>query len=173
MDGARLFNAALAAGAKPAELCAPADTVTFCFSKGLGAPAGSVLCGSRSFVSEARRVRKMLGGGMRQVGVLAAAGLYALTHNVERLEEDHENAKALAAALFESPWASIDPAEICTNIVFARTPRRPAEEVASALKERGVLCGSVGKDSVRFVTHLDVSREDTARAAGIIRSLAP
>ncbi len=171
VDGARLFNASIAVGAPPRELCAPADTVTFCLSKGLGAPVGAVLCGGRAFIAEARRVRKMLGGGMRQAGVLAAAGIYALTHNVERLAEDHENAKTITRALAETGWASVDPAAVETNIVFARTPAQPADRIAAALKERGVLCGAMGKDSIRLVTHLDVSRQDAAKAAEIIRSL--
>ncbi len=171
VDGARLFNASIAVGAPPRALCAPADTVTFCLSKGLGAPVGAVLCGGRAFIAEARRVRKMLGGGMRQAGVLAAAGLYALTHNVERLAEDHENAGLITRALAETDWASLDPAAVETNIVFARIPAHPADKVAAALKERGVLCGAMGKDSIRLVTHLDVSRQDAANAAEIIRSL--
>jgi threonine aldolase len=173
MDGARLFNAAIAAGASARDLCSVTDTVTFCFSKGLGAPVGAALCGSREFITEARRVRKMLGGGMRQVGILAAACIYALTHNIERLVEDHENAKTLAEALAGCSWAAIDPKAITTNIVYVRTPDRPAEDVASALKERGVICGTTGMNELRFVTHLDVSRAEIAKAAEIMGGLEP
>jgi threonine aldolase len=171
MDGARMFNASVATGTAPRELCASVDTVTFCLSKGLGAPVGAVLCGDRGFIAEARRVRKMLGGGMRQAGILAAAGLYALTHNVERLAEDHENAKAIAGALADTGWARVDPEAVETNIVFARTPAHPAERIVEALKERGLLCGAMGKHAIRLVTHLDVSKEATAKAADVIRTL--
>jgi threonine aldolase len=171
MDGARMFNASIATGVPPRDMCACVDTVTFCLSKGLGAPVGAVLCGGRAFIAEARRVRKLLGGGMRQAGVLAAAGIYALTHNVERLAEDHENAKTIARALSQTRWAQVDPAAVETNIVFARTPDHPAERVAAALKESGLLCGAMGKDTIRLVTHLDVSKEDAAKAADVIRAL--
>jgi threonine aldolase len=173
MDGARLFNASAASGAGPREIAAQTDTLTFCLSKGLGAPVGAMLCGSRSFIAEARRVRKMLGGGMRQAGVLAAAGIYALTHNVERLAEDHENARLIAQALAESRWASLDPESVPTNIVYAQTPKHPAETVSRSLRERGVLCGVTGMHELRFVTHLDLSRSDIEEAAGIIGKLSP
>jgi threonine aldolase len=143
MDGARMFNASAASGAGPHDIAAQTDTLTFCLSKGLGAPVGAMLCGSRAFIAEARRVRKLLGGGMRQVGVLAAAGIYALENNVDRLSEDHENAK------------------------------HPAEKISQALKQHGVLCGATGKNDLRFVTHLDLSKSDIADAAEIIRKLAP
>jgi threonine aldolase len=169
MDGARVFNASAASGAGLRDIAAQTDTMTFCLSKGLGAPVGAVLCGSRPFITEARRVRKMLGGGMRQVGVLAAAGIYALKNNVERLSEDHENARTIARALAETGWAEIDPDSIPTNIVYVKTPKHPAEKAARSLKERGVLCGATGSNELRFVTHLDLSRSDIAAAADIIR----
>jgi threonine aldolase len=173
IDGARVFNAVVASGASLRDISAQADTVSFCLSKGLGAPVGAVLCGSKPFISEARRVRKMLGGGMRQAGVLAAAGIYALTHNVDRLKEDHRNAKTIAQALAEAPWAAVDPAEVVTNIVYVRTPHHAADHIVSALKQRGVLCGSMGRNALRFVTHLDVSNSDIAEVVGILRSLKP
>ena len=122
LDGARLFNAAAASGAPVKAICADATTVTFCLSKGLGAPVGALLCGKKDFIADARRVRKMLGGGMRQAGIIAAAGVYALQNNVERLAEDHENAKAIAKALAETDWAAIDPEDVVTNILYFRTP---------------------------------------------------
>ncbi len=172
MDGARLFNACVASGASASAYCAQVDTVTFCLSKGLGAPVGALLCGTRPFIDEARRVRKMLGGGMRQAGVLADAGVYALNHNVERLAEDHRNAKTLARALAGTSWASVDPVEVETNIVYFRTPRAPADKVVAALKARGVLCGAMGNDAVRLVTHLDVSEAEIGEVAAIITSLS-
>src|SRR5690606_33962584 len=117
LDGARIWNAAIATGRPVAELAAPFDTVTACFSKGLGAPVGSVLAGGRAAIAEARRIRKMLGGGMRQVGVLCAAALYALGHNFARLVEDHENARRLAEGLSGVDGLSIDPSSVRTNIV--------------------------------------------------------
>ena len=173
MDGARVFNASIASGASPRQIAAQTDTLTFCLSKGLGAPVGAMLCGNRDFIREARRVRKLLGGGMRQVGVLAAAGIYALTHNVERLAEDHEKARIIARALAETTWAKVDPAKVPTNIVYVETPKHPAEKVAGALKEHGVLCGATGKNQLRMVTHLDVSMGDVTEAAEIIRKLRP
>jgi threonine aldolase len=170
MDGARLFNAAVASGHPAHAICAETNTVTFCLSKGLGAPVGAMLCGTRDFIAEARRVRKMLGGGTRQAGIIAAAGLYALTNNIERLAEDHENARALAQALAETSWARLDPAEVTTNILYFRTPGRDAAEVVETLAGLGVISGASGPDQIRFVTHLDISRKDTAEIARIIRS---
>jgi threonine aldolase len=171
IDGARLFNAAVASGVPAARIAAQADTVTFCLSKGLGAPVGAMLCGSRELIAEARRVRKMLGGGMRQAGIIAAAGLYALANNIERLAEDHENAKLLAAALAGTTWARIDPSDVTTNIIYFRTPGRDAAAVVEALKGAGIISGASGPDQIRFVTHLDVSRRDAEEIARIVRSL--
>ncbi|HKV12255.1 MAG TPA: low specificity L-threonine aldolase [Thermoanaerobaculia bacterium] len=172
-DGARVFNAALALGTTVPALSAGFDSLMFCLSKGLGAPVGSLICGSRSFVQEARRVRKMLGGGMRQVGVLAAAGRVALRKGPARLAEDHENAARLAQALAEIPGIELDPATVRTNIVIFRlTPETgPAMDFLGRLKEAGVLGVPVSRDQVRLVTHRDVSRERVDEAIGKIRSV--
>lgn len=172
-DGARVFNAALALGTTVPALSAGFDSLMFCLSKGLGAPVGSLICGSRAFVQEARRVRKMLGGGMRQVGVLAAAGLVALRKGPARLTEDHENAARLARALAEIPGIELDPAMVRTNIVIFRlTPETgPAMGFLGRLKEAGVLGVPVSRDQVRLVTHRDVSRERVDEAIGKIRSV--
>jgi threonine aldolase len=162
LDAARIFNASVATGIPVSELVRGFDSVMFCLSKGLGCPVGSLLCGSREFIEEARRVRKALGGGMRQAGILAAAGLYALEHHVERLAEDHENARILAQGLSEIPCLSVTPPE--TNIVMVEILRGPtAAELAERLKRRGVLVAPAGAGTearkLRLVTHLDVSRD--------------
>jgi len=170
LDGARVFNAATALGVAPSEVGAPLDSVMFCLSKGLGAPVGSMLCGSADFIREARIVRKRMGGGMRQVGVLAAAGLYALEHNVRRLEQDHQRAARLAQALAESPRFRIDPALVRTNIVVAAVePEHEQEAVLTRLREAGVLALGMGPGRVRFVTHLDVSEAGIDRAVDVLR----
>jgi len=166
LDAARIFNASVATGIPVSELVRGFDSVMFCLSKGLGCPVGSLLCGSREFIEEARRVRKALGGGMRQAGILAAAGLYALEHHVERLAEDHENARILAQGLSEIPCLSVTPPE--TNIVMVEILRGPtAAELAERLKRRGVLVAPAGAGTearkLRLVTHLDVSRADILR----------
>lgn len=171
MDGARLFNAVIAQGVSAEEICRYADTVSFCLSKGLGAPAGSMLCGSREFIDRALRVRKMLGGGMRQIGILAAAGIYALDHHIERLKEDHIHAKQIAYALDAAGWADIDPEKVETNIIFFKTHDIPAEHVVQLLAERGILCFSTEYDTIRMVTHLDISEEDTDRVAQEVMAL--
>jgi threonine aldolase len=171
MDGARLFNAAAATRVAARELAAQTTTVTFCLSKGLGCPVGAMVLGTKDFIAEARRVRKMLGGGMRQVGILAAAGIYALEHNVERIAEDHENARLLATALAETSWAKLDPAAVVSNIVYFKTPGRDPEAVVKALEAKGVRSGTGGPDSVRLVTHLDCSRQDAQEVASIIRAV--
>ncbi|RQZ68651.1 low-specificity L-threonine aldolase [Burkholderia sp. Bp9004] len=156
LDGARVCNAAVASGRPIAELCAPFDTVSICFSKGLGAPVGSVLVGNRALVERAQRWRKVLGGGMRQSGILAAACLYALDHNVERLADDHANAAHLAAGL-----ARIEPVKVlshATNMVFAQFPEADCAPLEAWLKERGILTQMLYAS--RFVTHCDVSRAD-------------
>jgi threonine aldolase len=170
MDGARLWNAAVAQGAAPASLARHADTVTVCFSKGLGAPVGSVLTGPKPFIAEALRIRKMLGGGMRQAGVLAAAALHALEHHLAPLAEDHLHARMLADALTASGWAEV-PVHPETNIVFARTPGRNAAEVATHLADRGLRCSAMAVDRIRLVTHRDVTRAQTDRACEILRTL--
>ena len=173
-DGARVWNAALALGTTVPTLSAGFDSLMFCLSKGLGAPVGSLICGSRAFIQEARRVRKMFGGGMRQVGVLAAAGLVALRKGPARLAEDHENAARLARVLAEIPGIELDPATVRTNIVIFRlTPETgPAMDFLGRLKEAGVLGVPVSRDQVRLVTHRDVSRVRVDEAIGKIRSVA-
>jgi len=173
VDGARIFNAAAALGVPARKLCTEADTVTFCLSKGLGAPVGSLVCGPRPFIAEARRVRKMLGGGMRQAGVIAAAGIYALRNNVSRIGEDHENARLIAAALAQTRWAQVNPADVASNMVYFRTPGQEASRIAQALEKAGIRCGApTAPDQIRLVTHLDVSRADTAEICRLIRALA-
>ena len=172
VDGARIFNAAAAAKAPARALCADADTVTFCLSKGLGAPVGSMICGPRAFIAEARRVRKMLGGGMRQAGVIAAAGIYALRNNVERIAEDHENARVIAHALAGTSWAKVEP-DVVTNMIYFNTPGREAAKVVAALEKQGVRSGATGPEQIRFVTHLDVSRDDTKEIVRIVEALRP
>jgi threonine aldolase len=172
LDGARIFNAATALGETVANLARPADSVMFCLSKGLGAPVGSMLLGKREFIDEARVVRKMLGGGMRQAGVLAAAGLVALEDTPKRLPEDHENARRLADGLAELPGVKIDPEKVVTNIVnfdIAETGMT-ADAFSGRLRERGVLAAGFGT-SIRMVTHFDVSRADIDKALVELRSL--
>jgi threonine aldolase len=169
LDGARVFNAAVALGADVQDLTRGFDTVMFCLSKGLGAPVGSMLVGTWEAMDRARIIRKGLGGGMRQAGILAAAGLIALEEGPKRLHEDHANARLLAERLAQSPQLDIDPQSVQTNIVIFGI-RRPgsASAFVAKLRERGVLCGTVGRDKVRFVTHRDVSRaacEEAARHA--------
>jgi threonine aldolase len=170
MDGARLWNASVAQGEEPSALAAHADTVSVCFSKGLGAPVGSALVGTKPFIAEALRIRKMLGGGMRQAGILAAAALYALDHHIETLADDHLHARMLAEALETSGWARV-PVRPETNIVFAETPGRDASTVADLLAVQGLQCSALSSDRIRFVTHLDVSKAQTDRACEILRTL--
>ena len=164
VDGARIFNAAIACGCSVAELAREADSVCFCLSKGLGAPVGSVICGDGGFIEECRRVRKLLGGGWREAGMLAAAGLYALEHNVERLADDHDNARRLARGLAELGYP-IRPEAVQTNIViFPLEPSdaqpNPARALSARLAELGVRTSPIGRAQLRFVTHLDVDRGD-------------
>ena len=170
LDGARLGNACVATGIEPNEYASYFDSVTMCFSKGLGAPIGSIIAGSAEFITRARRVRKMLGGGMRQAGVIAAAALYALDNNFDRLEEDHENAHVIAGALAEVPFVTLNPNDVETNIVIF-TVEAPADpdHLLARLKERGVLLSKIGPRRLRAVTHLDVSLQDAEKAADVIR----
>ncbi|ADW68751.1 threonine aldolase family protein [Granulicella tundricola] len=168
LDGARVFNAAAALGVGVAELTKGFDTVMFCLSKGLGAPVGSMLVGSKDAIAEARSVRKALGGGMRQAGVLAAAGLIALEEMPKRLHEDHANARVLAEAVAGVEGVEIDLEAVQTNIViFHLKDGGDAAAYVAALKERGVAASAIGPHAVRFVTHYDVSREDCVTAAGV------
>ncbi|HEY9284640.1 MAG TPA: GntG family PLP-dependent aldolase [Pyrinomonadaceae bacterium] len=172
LDGARLFNAAAALDESVAALSAPCDSVMFCLSKGLGAPVGSVLLGPRAFIEEARSWRKRLGGGMRQAGVLAAAGLVALEESPPKLKDDHANARRLAEGAAELPGVKIDPERVATNIVLCDVSETgiAAGEICARLKERGVLASGFG-DSIRMVTHYDVSREDIDRALAALREV--
>lgn len=163
LDGARIWNAHVATGTPLAAYGAVADVLAVCLSKGLGAPVGSLLVGSREAVTEARVRRKRLGGGMRQVGVLAAAGLHALDHHVERLADDHAHARLLAEA------CGVDPADVDTNIVAF--DREDAPGFVARAREAGVLIGAVGPRTVRLVTHLDIARPDAERAARILAAL--
>jgi threonine aldolase len=157
LDGARLFNAAAAQGVQGRDLAEPADSVTFCLSKGLCAPVGSLLCGTEEFIKKAHRVRKQLGGGMRQAGVLAAAGIVSLETMIDRLREDHIRAKCLAEGLAAIPGLKLDPGSPYTNMVFLSLENRPgigtAEQVARRLADMGVLVGPVGERRFRLVTH--------------------
>ncbi len=161
LDGARLFNAYVATGVRVSEYAGITESTSVCFSKGLGAPAGSVLSGSAEFVREARRIRRRLGGGMRQAGILAAGALYALSHHVERLAEDHVNARRLAEGLSVIRGIRLDPARVETNMVYAELPFDAVESVAR-LRAVGVWVNAEGKTpkTIRFVCHLDVTRAD-------------
>ena len=171
MDGARLWNAAVATGMTPAALAAPFDTLSVCFSKGLGAPVGSAFVGSHEQVRAARRFRKMLGGAMRQSGILAAAALHALEHNRERLAQDHVAARGFAARLSGIPGVELAPVE--TNIVLLTIEGTDASEIARRAAEQGVLIHAMGP-RLRAVTHLDISEQDTLAAANLLADiLAP
>jgi threonine aldolase len=163
LDGARIWNAHVATGVPFASYGACADVVSVCLSKALGAPVGSLVVGSAEAIAEARVRRKRMGGGMRQVGILAAAGLHALDHHVERLADDHANARLLAEA------CGVDPETVDTNIVVV--PRDDAEEFVAGARDGGVLVSPVGPSAVRMVTHLDVSREDAESAAVVLSKL--
>ncbi|MDX2499154.1 MAG: low-specificity L-threonine aldolase [Deltaproteobacteria bacterium] len=173
VDGARFFNAAVALDVPAAELAADADSLSFCLSKGLGAPVGSVVCGSREFISEARRARKILGGGMRQAGVLAAAGIVALNEMVDRLADDHANARKLAEGLAQMPGVLVDPEQIRTNIVYFEVDRQDmtVEEVVKRLDESGARMLPVGPGRIRAVTHYHISSEDIDYVLGVFANV--
>ena len=168
LDGARIFNAAVATGTDARILAACADTISFCLSKGLCCPVGSVLCGPAAKIRQARRWRKMLGGGMRQAGVLAAAGLVALDTMVDRLADDHENARTLAEGLAELPGIDCDLSRVQTNIVYFRLKNAEAVSFLAACSSRGLRGGGRG-DLVRFVTHHGITQADVSRALVICR----
>lgn len=170
MDGARLWNACVASRISPAQYAAPFDSISVCLSKGLGCPAGSLVVGSKDFIKRVHRLRKMVGGGMRQIGFLAAAGIYALDHHIERLEEDHRKAKKLAHGLAEIKNIKINPAEVETNILYfdVSPAERTAQEVVWACRQKGVLLHPTGKTRIRCVTHLDVSFPDIDEALKVI-----
>ncbi len=167
LDGARVFNASVKLGVPVREITRHFDTVSICLSKGLGCPVGTVLVGKRELIKKAQRARKILGGGMRQAGILAAAGLYALEHHVERLAEDHANAKVLAEGLAGIEQIKIDPGSVQTNMVFASIPPELVEGLAAHLKKAGILI--LPGANLRLVTHLDVSPADVARVIAAFR----
>jgi len=172
LDGARIFNAAVALGISVAQLTAKADTVMFCLSKGLGAPVGSLLVGKGDAIDRGRIYRKALGGGMRQAGVLAAAGLVALEQNPSKLANDHANAKFLAQVAAQIPGFKINPAKVQTNIVICDITgtAMTSAQLSALLRRHGVLADGVGPDQLRFVTHLDVNRDQCERAMEIVAS---
>jgi threonine aldolase len=174
LDGARLFNAVVASGIPAEQWAQHFDTVSVCFSKGLGAPVGSALAGPQEAITRARRLRKALGGGWRQAGVLAAAALYALDNHVERLAEDHAHAQTLAEAVRASEGLHVDSPQVATNIVIFRLDERfgPASEFCQQLADRGVRMLPIGRQKIRAVTHLDVSAQDAQTAGEQILALA-
>jgi threonine aldolase len=173
LDGARVFNAATYLGEDVATMTKKFDSVQFCLSKGLGAPVGSMIVGTRPFIERCRSIRKMLGGGMRQVGVLAAAGLIALENGPKRLHIDHENARFLANELARIPGITLDPSKVKTNIVIygIKEAGWTSAEFLQALSKRGVLGVPVDSDRIRMVTHLDVSRADIDKAVAVIKEV--
>lgn len=172
MDGARLFNAVTASGMSAAEISSYTDSVTFCLSKGLGAPVGSMLCGTKEFIDRSRVVRKMLGGGMRQAGVLAAAGIHALENHVERLAEDHASCLKLSETLASLPGISVDLSKVETNIVFAYTADGMASSVNKKMAAKGIRAIASAHNEIRFVTSLEISAEEVDEVCGILKDLA-
>jgi threonine aldolase len=174
LDGARLFNAVVATGIAASEWASHFDTVSVCFSKGLGAPVGSAIVGSEEQIERARRHRKAMGGGMRQVGIIAAAALYALEHNIDRLAEDHAKARMIADAVEETDGLALDPPHADTNIVIFRVEQElgTAAALCERLRERGVLMMPFAPQKVRAVTHLDMTIDDAKRAADALRDAA-
>ncbi|MFA5513899.1 MAG: GntG family PLP-dependent aldolase [Sphaerochaetaceae bacterium] len=170
MDGARLFNAAVATNVEASEIVKNSDTVTFCISKGLGAPVGSLLCGTKEFIEKARVVRKMLGSAMRQAGILAAGGIYALQNNINRLALDHDNAKEIALALSKTDWAKINLQDVETNILFFEVEGVALDKVIRLFKERGIMVLS-DHSKIRVVTNLHIDSDDTLEICKIIGSI--
>jgi threonine aldolase len=173
IDGARIFNAAAATGRKVSEIVAKADTVMFCLSKALGAPVGSMVVGPKKLIDKGRLYRKRLGGGMRQVGVLAAAGLIAIEEHPAKLIEDHANAKALAGCLAKIPGIAVDPAEVESNIVIfdVSGTGMKSQEISARLKAEGILMNGISDRQMRAVTHYDVSRAQCEEAVGALRKI--
>lgn len=173
LDGARLWNASAASGIKPAEYAQWADSVSVCLSKGLGAPVGSLVAGSAATITRVHRFRKMFGGGMRQAGILAAAGIYALDHHLERLKATHDQAKRLALFLSGCEGVSLDPAQVETNIVIfdVSQSRKTPAQVAEAMRTKGVLIHPFGKTQIRLVTHIDVSDAGIEKALEAFRQV--
>jgi len=174
LDGARLMNAVVAGGISADEWARYFDSISICFSKGLGAPVGSALVGSSDFIDEARRIRKVLGGGMRQAGIIAAGALHALNHHVDRLAKDHEHAQILARTVEETPGLSLESGPVETNLVWISVAPSlgTARSVADQLKAEGVLVSVLGPQVIRACTHLDASRADVLRAAGALRNVS-
>ena len=170
VDGARLFNAAEALGVPASALVEFADSVSFCLSKGLACPIGSILCGSEEFIAEARKQRKIVGGEMRQTGIIAAAGIVALESMIDRLGEDHANARRLAEGLANIEGIGVTPDRVRTNIVFFDTADRPVDEVVSALEDRGVHCFNID-GRIRMVTHYEISSEDVDVAVDAVKQV--
>ncbi len=173
LDGARLWNASVAAGISLQEYGRWADSVSVCLSKGLGAPIGSLVASSKALIDRVHRFRKMFGGGMRQVGIIAAAGLYALDHHLDRLKEDHQNAKRLAVGLKELKGVSLDPRHVETNIVIfdVTNTGKTGPQIAEAMKQHGVLVHPFGKTQIRLVTHLDVTDADVEVALKVFEKV--
>lgn len=173
LDGARVFNAVAATGVSVAEYAQPFDTVSFCLSKGLGAPIGSIIVADRDRVTQLRRLRKVFGGGMRQVGIVAAAGIYALEHHIPRLKDDHAHAKRLAELLQAIPSVSVDPYQVETNIIVftVRDSTKSTDEFVAECKQAGVLLNAVGNHAFRVVTHFDVSAQDIEEAGRIFHKV--
>jgi threonine aldolase len=171
LDGARLWNASTASGIPESEYARDFDSVSVCFSKGLGAPVGSALAGSREFVERARRFRKLFGGGMRQVGIIAAGAIHALEYHRDRLADDHANAKWLASGLDGIPGIHVDSGTIDTNMVYFDVEGYPAMKLAELLKERSVLVLPSGEKTIRAVTSLAVDKADISRAVGEVRDI--
>ena len=169
MDGARCFNASVATGISLKEIFSYCDSANLCLSKGLGAPVGSMIVGTKELIEEARRWRKILGGGMRQAGVIAAAGLYALENNIKRLAEDHDNARRLAETLAECSWTELDPESVETNIVFIKTPGRDAKEIEMRLNSEGIRVLATDEEEIRLVTSLEAGKEDIDYACSVFR----
>lgn len=166
LDGARLFNALIARKETPEQYGSAFDSISICLSKGLGAPVGSLLLGSEEFIRKARRIRKVFGGGMRQAGYLAAAGIFALKHHVERLESDHQHAQFLAKIIQELPFvAEVLPVE--TNILIFET-KGPAKEIVEKLRQQGILCMSLAPTQIRLVTHLDITAADIEKTSEVL-----
>ena len=173
MDGARLWNAIVASGISAREWGKHFDTVSVCFSKGLGAPVGSALAGPKTMIAKARRQRKLFGGGMRQAGIIAAGCIYALDHHVDRLADDHRNAQILAQSIADTPGLSLDPGEVDTNLVWFHIDPSvgTAKDIAARLKQQGVLVHAAGAQKIRACLHLDVSKAQAERAADALRNL--
>lgn len=170
LDGARLFNAVVASGTRPRDMVRQIDTISICFSKGLGCPMGSILVGSAEDIAKARRARKLFGGALRQAGIVAAAALYAMEHHVDRLRIDHANAQAFADALRSVDGVTLEPADVQTNLVFFNVDRElgNATQLSAKLRQRGVLINASGPQRLRGCTHLDVDRDAVLRAASAV-----